>query len=104
MRKRRVQGYTDNRALLIVYIITFGTTRRCGGLKTKSASDFEREVKLRTARLGSQTVQRVIALTHSPNLTAESEGGGGGKRPAVGVDVRDGDLDRSVVLGGDETV
>ena len=94
----------DKRALPLVLKITFGTTRRCGGLKTKSASALEREVKLRTARLGSQTVQGVIRLAHSPDLAAESERGGGGERPAVGVDVRDGNLDRSVVLRGDEAV
>ena len=72
--------------------------------RVKSIPVSEQKVKLRTSSLGSQAVQRVVALAHSPNLTAKSEGGGCRKRPAVGIDVGNGDLDRSVVLGGDEAV
>ena len=100
---------TDNRALLIVYDITFGMTIHCGGLKVRDPIDqhamsYEGGMIALTSRLRRQPVQRVVALAHSPNLSAESERGGGGKRPAVGVDVGDGNLDGSVVLRGDKAV
>jgi hypothetical protein len=58
-----------------------------------------------TASLGRESVDRVIGLTHGPNLTAKGNGGTlvlDGL--SVGVNVGDGDLDRGVVLGGDQTV
>lgn len=59
---------------------------------------------LLTSGLGRQSVQRVIALTHSSNLARESERSGSGEGLAVGVNIDDAQLDRSVVLGGNETV
>ena len=58
----------------------------------------------RTASLGRQAVQGVVALAHGADLTAERKGGGGGERTAVGIDVANADLDGRVVLGGDEAV
>ena len=86
--------YTDKKAHSHVYGITFGRTTRFGGLRANvSRASQENKMGIRTARLGRQTVQRVIALAHCPYLSAESERGGGGKRPAVGVDVCDNNLD-----------
>lgn len=59
---------------------------------------------LLTASLGSQAVERIVALALGPDLSAESEGGGGGEGTAVGVDIGNDDLDGGVVLGGDEAV
>lgn len=61
--------------------------------------------RLLTASLGSEPVDRVIGLTHRPDLTAKSDSGTlvlDGL--SVGVDVGNGDLDRRVVLGGDQPV
>ena len=59
---------------------------------------------MRTASLGGEAVERVVALTLGPNLAAEREGGRGREGATVLVDVSDADLDGRVVLGGDETV
>ena len=58
----------------------------------------------RTAGLGRQAVQGVIALAHSADLAAEREGSGGGECATLSVDVANADLDRSVILRGDEAV
>ena len=39
-----------------------------------------------------------------PDLSAQGEGGGGVQGAAVGINIGDGDLDRGVVLGGDQAV
>ena len=57
-----------------------------------------------TSLLSSQPVDRVVGLTHASYLTAESDGGGSLEGLAVSTDVSDLDLDRGVVLGGDESV
>ena len=57
-----------------------------------------------TSLLGSDPVDRVIGLTHASYLTAKSDGGRGLQGLALGIDVSDLDLDRGVVLGGDESV
>ena len=54
--------------------------------------------EVRTARLRCQSVQRVVALAHSTNLAGESEGGSGRESTAVGIDVSDGNLNRSMIL------
>lgn len=56
-----------------------------------------------TSVLRRQSVQGVVRLALSANKAGEGVGGGGTSEPAVGVDVANVDLDRSVVLGGDET-
>ena len=58
----------------------------------------------RTASLGRQAVQGVVALAISADLAAERKAGGGAESTAIGVDIGDADLDGRVVLGGDETV
>ena len=57
-----------------------------------------------TSSLGRQSVDGVVALAVGPDLSAESERGGGTKRAAVSVDVGDANLDGRVVLRGDEAV
>ena len=57
-----------------------------------------------TSCLGRQPVERVVALTHSADLAAEGELCGGREGTTVGIDVSDGDLDRGVVLRGDQAV
>ena len=57
-----------------------------------------------TSSLGRQSVDGVVALAVGPDLSAESERGGGTKRAAVSVDVGDANLDGRVVLRGDESV
>lgn len=59
---------------------------------------------VRTSRLRCQPVQRVVALAVSANLPAEGERGGRVQGTAVGVDIDNGDLNRGVVLRGNETV
>ena len=95
--------YTDKRARLSTRSLLVGpdVAEDYHIISTRRAS---RQKLILTTRLGGQTVERVVALAHCPNLAAESERGGSGKRPSVNVDVGDSDLDRGVVLGGDETV
>lgn len=57
-----------------------------------------------TACLRRQPVKRVIALAHRADLAAKREIGGSAERAAVLVDVRNANLDRCVVLGGDQAV
>jgi hypothetical protein len=57
-----------------------------------------------TAVPGSQPVDGIIALSLGSDLAAEGVGGGGVEGTAVGIDVSNGDLDRSVILGGDQAV
>ena len=59
---------------------------------------------LLTTGLRRQTVQGVVALAHGADLAAEGKSGRGGEGAAVGVDVGNADLNRSVVLRCDETV
>lgn len=98
--------YTDNRALLFVldHFWYDQTLRRTDREHFRMATRRARKIEVLTARLRSQPVQRVIALTLRPDLSAQSECGRGGECLAIGVDVRDRNLDRSVVLGGDEAV
>lgn len=56
-----------------------------------------------TTLLGSQSVDGVISLTLSSDLTNESDGGGGLEGDSVSINVGDGDLDGGVVLGVDES-
>ena len=58
----------------------------------------------RTASLGRQAVQGVVALAHGTDLAAERKGGRGGECATLSVDVANADLDRSVILRGDEAV
>ena len=58
----------------------------------------------RTASLGRQAVQGVVALAHGTDLAAERKGGRGGECATLGVDVANADLDRSMILRGDEAV
>ena len=58
----------------------------------------------RTASLGRQAVQGVVALAHGTDLAAEREGSGGGECATIGIDVGNADLNRGMVLGGDKAV
>lgn len=57
-----------------------------------------------TTGLRRQPVERVVALTVCPNLSAQRKGSGGGERTTVRVNVGYGDLDGGVVLRSDQTV
>ncbi|KAK8858709.1 hypothetical protein IAR55_002938 [Kwoniella newhampshirensis] len=64
-----------------------------------------RNGKRLTTLLGGDPVDRVIRVTLSPDLAADGDGGGLALDGlSVGVNVGDLDLDRGVVLGGDESV
>ena len=58
----------------------------------------------RTASLGCKAVDGVVRLAHGADLAAERERRVGVLETAVGVDVADDNLDRGVVLGGNEAV
>ena len=60
--------------------------------------------RILTTSLGRQPVQGVVALTIGTDLAAERERRVGVLETAVGVDVADDNLDRGVVLGGNEAV
>ena len=47
----------------------------------------------RTASLGRQAVQGVVALAHGTDLAAERESRGGREGTAIGINVDDGNLD-----------
>lgn len=56
-----------------------------------------------TTLLLGETVERVVTLTELADEARQGEDGGlAGDHAAVGVDVSDGDLDGSVVLGLDD--
>lgn len=62
------------------------------------------DVLQQTVLLG-QSVQGVVSLTSTSNVAAQGVGGvGTGNGSALGVNVRDVDLDRCVVLGLDDSV
>lgn len=61
-------------------------------------------MKARTAGLGRKTVDGVVGLTLGADLAAERERRVGVQEAAVGVDIANNDLDRGVVLGGNEAV
>jgi len=62
------------------------------------------ETLVLTSLLGSQSVDRVVGLSVSPDLSDESDGKSSGlDGNSRSINVSDGDLDGSVVLGVDES-
>lgn len=94
----------SNGTVSLVILHFIGSKSRCSSTLNRQRTTRWRRATL-TALLGSNSVDRVVRVTLSSDSTADGNGGGltlDGL--SIGVNIGNLDLDRGVILGGDQSV